>query len=165
MCWNEDQRMRLTMGLRFSTRWMPTIPRNAPKLSWRYKKIAPCHNHTVFEGLIWLNSQCKDCEGERGCDGHSQWCQSNIQQQARCLCEWQRSDPQPAPPEPEPAETPSPTELFSFCAGSDLRRDDRRNSLHSLRPEPSELHAETYFLLKTHAHIEIISQYSSLISF
>lgn len=29
---------KLTMGLRFSTRWMPTIPRNAPKLSWRNKR-------------------------------------------------------------------------------------------------------------------------------
>lgn len=28
---------RLTIGLRFSTRWMPTMPRNAPKLSCKHK--------------------------------------------------------------------------------------------------------------------------------
>lgn len=29
--------LRLTIGLRFSTRWMPTMPRKAPKLSCEHK--------------------------------------------------------------------------------------------------------------------------------
>lgn len=36
--WLESRRTRLTMGLRFSTRWMPTMPRKAPKLSWRHQE-------------------------------------------------------------------------------------------------------------------------------
>lgn len=35
---SEGQRHTLTMGLRFSTRWMPTIPRNAPKLNCGHRK-------------------------------------------------------------------------------------------------------------------------------
>uniref|UniRef100_I3J523 Growth arrest-specific 6 n=1 Tax=Oreochromis niloticus TaxID=8128 RepID=I3J523_ORENI len=37
-CMEEGQRSTLTIGLRFSTRWMPTIPRNAPKLNCRAQK-------------------------------------------------------------------------------------------------------------------------------
>lgn len=135
MCCNNDTRVRgLTMGLRFSTRWMPTIPRNAPKLSWRHKEIK------VGDMRRNIRVQREEGAGSKqnktqslsvwGGDCHSRWCRSNIQRQARCLCEWPRPDPQSAPPEPEPAETRSPTEPISSGAGTELRRNGRKKPVY-----------------------------------
>lgn len=104
---------KLTIDLRFSTRWMPTMPRNAPKLSCRHKDAGKRVDKQQLRG-----------ENERGVND-SRWCRGNIRRRARCLCGWRRSDRWSRSPETKPAETRSPRGPISCDAGTELRTGER----------------------------------------
>lgn len=114
--------IRLTIGLRFSTRWIPTIPRKAPKLSWMSREQEQKQSAFRLRGtLMGDNLRRGRCERVCDADWDSLWFRGNILPRGRCLCAWQRSDPQSAPAAPEPAGTRSSTGPTSSGAGTELQ--------------------------------------------
>lgn len=92
---------------------MPTMPRNAPKLSCKHKDVRN----------VFVKRRLR-VEDERGVED-LRWCRGNIQRRARCPCGWRRSGRWSGPPETEPAEPPSPRGPISCDAGTELGMGER----------------------------------------